>query len=171
MSKKLRCFLKKFTQLTKILHDRRSRRSRQIPSLPFHSSVESSWSTSGRWATARYICIITQKPTRRAKNSAHQLETWSPRGLKILVLLYFAGPTFHGIEYKLMHKYRSTEVCIRLWWVINLDQPHRHCRPISCSKPSSKPQKMFGPKHLVNDSLSMLMFLSVSISLSMFKSI
>ena len=33
MSKKLRCFLKKFTQLTKILHDRRSRRSRQIPSL------------------------------------------------------------------------------------------------------------------------------------------
>ena len=30
MSKKLRCFLKKFTQLTKILHDRRSR---QIPSL------------------------------------------------------------------------------------------------------------------------------------------
>ena len=31
--KKLRCFLKKFTQLTKILHDRRSRRSRQIPSL------------------------------------------------------------------------------------------------------------------------------------------
>ena len=30
---KLRCFLKKFTQLTKILHDRRSRRSRQIPSL------------------------------------------------------------------------------------------------------------------------------------------
>ena len=33
MSKKLRCFLKKFTQLTKILHDRRSRRSRQISSL------------------------------------------------------------------------------------------------------------------------------------------
>ena len=33
MSKKLLCFLKKFTQLTKILHDRRSRRSRQIPSL------------------------------------------------------------------------------------------------------------------------------------------
>ena len=35
MSKKLRCFLKKFTQLTKILHDRRSRRSRQIPSLHY----------------------------------------------------------------------------------------------------------------------------------------
>ena len=33
MSKKPRCFLKKFTQLTKILHDCRSRRSRQIPSL------------------------------------------------------------------------------------------------------------------------------------------
>ena len=33
MSKKLRCFLKKITQLTKILHDRRSRRSRQISSL------------------------------------------------------------------------------------------------------------------------------------------
>ena len=33
MSKKLRCFLKKFTQLTKNLHDRRSRRSRQISSL------------------------------------------------------------------------------------------------------------------------------------------
>ena len=32
--KKLRCFLEKFTQLTKLLHDRRSRRSRQIPSLP-----------------------------------------------------------------------------------------------------------------------------------------
>ena len=31
--KKLRCFLEKFTQLTKILHDRRSRRSRQISSL------------------------------------------------------------------------------------------------------------------------------------------
>ena len=31
--KKLRCFLEKFTQLTKLLHDRRSRRSRQIPSL------------------------------------------------------------------------------------------------------------------------------------------
>ena len=30
---KLRCFLEKFTQLTKLLHDRRSRRSRQIPSL------------------------------------------------------------------------------------------------------------------------------------------
>ena len=37
MSKKLRCFLKKFTQLTKILHDRRSRRSRQIPSLTLDS--------------------------------------------------------------------------------------------------------------------------------------
>ena len=36
----------------------------------------------------------------KGKKSAHQLETWSPRGLKILVLLYFAGPTFHGIEYK-----------------------------------------------------------------------
>ena len=33
MCKKQRCFLKKFTQLTKILHDCRSRRSRQIPSL------------------------------------------------------------------------------------------------------------------------------------------
>ena len=33
MCKKLRCFLKKITQLTKILHDRRSWRSRQIPSL------------------------------------------------------------------------------------------------------------------------------------------
>ena len=33
MCKKLRCFLEKFTQLTKILHDRRSRRSRQISSL------------------------------------------------------------------------------------------------------------------------------------------
>ena len=31
--KKLRCFLEKITQLTKILHDRRSRRSRQISSL------------------------------------------------------------------------------------------------------------------------------------------
>ena len=31
--KKLRCTLEKFTQLTKILHDRRSRRSRQISSL------------------------------------------------------------------------------------------------------------------------------------------
>ena len=31
--KKLRCFLEKFTQLTKILHDRWSRRSRQISSL------------------------------------------------------------------------------------------------------------------------------------------
>ena len=31
--KKLRCFLEKFTQLTKILHDRRSRQSRQISSL------------------------------------------------------------------------------------------------------------------------------------------
>ena len=38
MSKKLRCFLKKFTQLTKILHDRRSRRSRQIPSLHQHNN-------------------------------------------------------------------------------------------------------------------------------------
>ena len=34
--KKLRCFLEKFTQLTKILHDRRSRRSRQISSLSHH---------------------------------------------------------------------------------------------------------------------------------------
>ena len=33
MCKKVRCYLEKFTQLTKILHDRRSRRSRQIPSL------------------------------------------------------------------------------------------------------------------------------------------
>ena len=33
MYKTLRCFLEKFTQLTKILHDRRSRRSRQISSL------------------------------------------------------------------------------------------------------------------------------------------
>ena len=39
MSKKLRCFLKKFTQLTKILHDRRSRRSRQIPSLDAYSKL------------------------------------------------------------------------------------------------------------------------------------
>ena len=31
--KELRCFLEKFTQLGKILHDRRSRRSRQISSL------------------------------------------------------------------------------------------------------------------------------------------
>ena len=31
--KKLGCFLEKFTQLTKILHDRRSRQSRQISSL------------------------------------------------------------------------------------------------------------------------------------------
>ena len=35
--KKLRCFLEKFTQLTKILHDRRSRRSRQISSLDTES--------------------------------------------------------------------------------------------------------------------------------------
>ena len=33
MSKKLRCFLKKLHRWQKILHDRRSRRSRQIPSL------------------------------------------------------------------------------------------------------------------------------------------
>ena len=30
---KMRCFLEEFTQLIKLLHDRRSRRSRQIPSL------------------------------------------------------------------------------------------------------------------------------------------
>ena len=35
--KKLRCFLEKFTQLTKILHDCRSRRSRQISSLKGYS--------------------------------------------------------------------------------------------------------------------------------------
>ena len=41
---KLRCFLEKFTQLTKILHDRRSRRSRQIPSLEQRSCC---WQTIG----------------------------------------------------------------------------------------------------------------------------
>ena len=43
---------------------------------------------------SKVLCIIS----RRAKKLAHQLETWSSGGLKILALLYFAWPTFHGIE-------------------------------------------------------------------------
>ena len=53
-------FWKKFTQLTKILHDRRSRRSRQIPSLVLLHDVANTWyvSTVGKYLTKVFWCWV-----------------------------------------------------------------------------------------------------------------
>ena len=49
------CFLEKITQLTKILHDRRSRRSRQIPSL----IIDGIASVQG--LDIQYVCLYILK--------------------------------------------------------------------------------------------------------------
>ena len=77
MSKKLRCCLKKFTQLTKILHDRRSRRSRQIPSLAMCWWQSKSVYAMGKSETGSRVQQTATRTFRRGLRQSHW-STWNP---------------------------------------------------------------------------------------------
>ena len=68
--KKLRCFLEKFTQLTKILHDRRSRRSQQISSLWGGSDILSISTLNHYSRILKFVAVILlQKKTNLLKKN------------------------------------------------------------------------------------------------------